>query len=81
MGATDCVMHYNMVRSKLAFTMQKQRKKTKVMPIPKLNVKKLNNPQCLQVFQKQLDKNMDYVVWRTWNIEHETGNNNSLEEG
>jgi exonuclease III len=62
MRGADCATDHNMVRSKLAFRVKPQRKKSRGKSTSKLNVSKLKKPECRQEFQLEMDKNMDYVI-------------------
>ena len=61
MRGADCATDHNMIRSRLAFQIRRQRKKTKGKPTPKLNVNKLKTAECYQKFQSEMEKNMDFA--------------------
>ena len=60
MRGADCSTDHVILRSKIAFVLQKTSNKTKGKPRPKLNVEKLRNEETCKEFQKQMNNIMDY---------------------
>ena len=60
MRGADCSTGHVILRSKIAFVLQKTSNKTKGKPRPKLNVEKLRNEETCKEFQKQMNNIMDY---------------------
>ena len=69
MCGTDCSTDHNMIRSKLALTLEKQRSRSRGSPNSKIDVTKLRNAGFRKEFQRKMDDTMDHLATDSLSVE------------